>query len=201
MGATVPRSAPSEIGCRCHDLVVRARATIQRGAEARCRHHRRVRPRRAAVGDHAGASGPHRRASRRGRRPEARGPRGHDAVHRARRRAAPPGDARQDAPRRRRARAVEESEHVVVTVGTPIDEYLSPRHGPLFDLADRLGAAPPTGAPGHPPQHCVPRHDARAGTPLRIARRGGQPLRTAPSESRRDMRSPSSTDCPRSSPA
>ena len=34
--------------------------------------------------------------------------------------------------------AVEESEHVVVTVGTPIDEYLSPRHKPLFDLATAL---------------------------------------------------------------
>ena len=34
--------------------------------------------------------------------------------------------------------AVDESEYVVVTVGTPIDEYLSPRHEPLFDLATLL---------------------------------------------------------------
>jgi UDP-N-acetyl-D-mannosaminuronic acid dehydrogenase len=27
-----------------------------------------------------------------------------------------------------------ESEHVVITIGTPIDEYLSPRYRPLFDL-------------------------------------------------------------------
>lgn len=34
--------------------------------------------------------------------------------------------------------AVGESEYVVITVGTPIDEYLSPRHHPLFDLATTL---------------------------------------------------------------
>ena len=53
--------------------------------------------------------------------------------------------------------AVDESEYVVVTVGTPIDEYLSPRHKPLFDLATPIGAASPTGTPGRPPQHCLPR--------------------------------------------
>jgi UDP-N-acetyl-D-mannosaminuronic acid dehydrogenase len=31
--------------------------------------------------------------------------------------------------------SVADSGHVVITIGTPIDEYLSPRHGPLFDLA------------------------------------------------------------------
>src|SRR5262249_39916205 len=32
------------------------------------------------------------------------------------------------------------AEHVVVTIGTPIDEYLTPRYGPLFDLM--TGMAP-----------------------------------------------------------
>ena len=34
--------------------------------------------------------------------------------------------------------AIAESEHVVITIGTPIDEYLSPRYQPLFDLATEI---------------------------------------------------------------
>src|SRR6266542_2827892 len=34
--------------------------------------------------------------------------------------------------------AVADSDLVVITIGTPIDEYLSPRHQPLFDLAAEL---------------------------------------------------------------
>jgi UDP-N-acetyl-D-mannosaminuronic acid dehydrogenase len=31
--------------------------------------------------------------------------------------------------------SVTDAEHVVITIGTPIDEYLSPRYGPLFEVA------------------------------------------------------------------
>jgi UDP-N-acetyl-D-mannosaminuronic acid dehydrogenase len=34
--------------------------------------------------------------------------------------------------------ALTDSEHVVITIGTPIDEYLSPRNQPLFDLATEI---------------------------------------------------------------
>ena len=34
--------------------------------------------------------------------------------------------------------ALTDSEHVVITIGTPIDEYLSPRYQPLFDLAAEI---------------------------------------------------------------
>ena len=34
--------------------------------------------------------------------------------------------------------ALTESDHVVITVGTPIDEYLSPRYQPLFDLVTAI---------------------------------------------------------------
>jgi UDP-N-acetyl-D-mannosaminuronic acid dehydrogenase len=34
--------------------------------------------------------------------------------------------------------ALSDSNHVVITVGTPIDEYLSPRYQPLFDLATAI---------------------------------------------------------------
>ncbi len=33
---------------------------------------------------------------------------------------------------------VGEAQHVVITVGTPVDEYLSPKYQPLFDLVDDL---------------------------------------------------------------
>jgi UDP-N-acetyl-D-mannosaminuronic acid dehydrogenase len=42
--------------------------------------------------------------------------------------------------------AVTDSEHVVITIGTPIDEYLSPRYQPLFDLATEIA---PYLRPGH----------------------------------------------------
>jgi UDP-N-acetyl-D-mannosaminuronic acid dehydrogenase len=42
--------------------------------------------------------------------------------------------------------AISDSEHVVITIGTPIDEYLSPRYQPLFDLATEIA---PYLRPGH----------------------------------------------------
>jgi UDP-N-acetyl-D-mannosaminuronic acid dehydrogenase len=42
--------------------------------------------------------------------------------------------------------ALTNSEHVVITIGTPIDEYLSPRYQPLFDLATEIA---PRLRPGH----------------------------------------------------
>ena len=42
--------------------------------------------------------------------------------------------------------ALTDSEHVVITIGTPIDEYLSPRYQPLFDLATKIA---PYLRPGH----------------------------------------------------
>jgi UDP-N-acetyl-D-mannosaminuronic acid dehydrogenase len=45
-------------------------------------------------------------------------------------------------------RALADSEHVVITIGTPIDEYLSPRYQPLYDLATAI-------APFLRPEHQV----------------------------------------------
>jgi UDP-N-acetyl-D-mannosaminuronic acid dehydrogenase len=41
--------------------------------------------------------------------------------------------------------ALTDSEHVVITIGTPIDEYLSPRYQPLFDLATEIAPRLHTG--------------------------------------------------------
>jgi UDP-N-acetyl-D-mannosaminuronic acid dehydrogenase len=57
------------------------------------------------------------------------------------------------------------AEYVVVTIGTPVDEYLNPRFGPMFELADALV---PLLGPG---QHLMLRSTVYPGTTREIHRR------------------------------
>ena len=56
------------------------------------------------------------------------------------------------------------ADYVVITIGTPIDEYLSPQHRPLFDLAEQI--APHV----HAGQHIVLRSTVFPGTTRQFAR-------------------------------
>lgn len=58
-----------------------------------------------------------------------------------------------------------EAEHVVITIGTPVDEHLNPRFGPIFDLVDDLA---PRLAPG---AHVMLRSTVYPGTTRQLQRR------------------------------
>lgn len=63
-----------------------------------------------------------------------------------------------------RADAFVEAEYVVITIGTPIDEYLNPRYEPLFDLACDLASDLRNG------QHVVLRSTVFPGTTRELSR-------------------------------